>query len=107
MAISGCIVSDKDKARKADVADKITSSALLLDVRTPEEFATGHLEGAINISHDSIASNVAMIEQYKDKEILVYCRSGRRSAIAIESLKQLGFTALTDGGGYSDLVANR
>ncbi|WP_211183419.1 rhodanese-like domain-containing protein [Thalassotalea sp. Y01] len=68
---------------------------LLLDVRTAEEFQEGHIPGAVNISHTELAANLQKLESYKDKNIVVYCRSGRRAGIAIEELKQQGFKHLT------------
>jgi phage shock protein E len=63
---------------------------IILDVRTPEEFANGHIEGAINIDiNDNFVSEAATLE--KDKTYLVYCHSGRRSAEARDTMAQLGF----------------
>ncbi|TRX55893.1 rhodanese-like domain-containing protein [Thalassomonas sp. M1454] len=64
---------------------------LLLDVRTPEEFAAAHIPGAVNISHDELVSNLNNVFTYKDKNIVVYCRSGKRAGIAIDILKENGF----------------
>ena len=61
----------------------------LIDVRTPEEFASGHIEGAVNIPVDSLTQR--MSEVSKDKPIVVYCRSGNRSAQAALVLEMLGF----------------
>lgn len=67
---------------------------VVLDVRTPEEFAAGHVPGARNIPHDALAARVAELESVRDSDIVVYCRSGRRSQIAIETLTAKGFTRL-------------
>jgi rhodanese-related sulfurtransferase len=64
---------------------------VILDVRTPEEFAEGHVPGAINISHDELAARLAEIESARDAEVVVYCRSGRRAGIAEELLRAEGF----------------
>lgn len=68
------------------------SDLLLLDVRKPEEFAAGHVPGAINIPHDQLASRLAELPASRDKPVVVYCRSGRRSALAEDVLRQGGYT---------------
>ena len=74
-----------------------------LDVRTPAEFAAGHVKGAVLVPHDQVGARLAELEQYRDRDLVVYCLSGRRSAIAIDVLKSNGFTRLTNGGGFDDL----
>lgn len=66
----------------------IAQGGILLDVRTPAEFAGGHLDGALNIPVDALASRLG--ELPADKTIVVYCRSGRRSAIAADLLTDAG-----------------
>ncbi|MBK8026894.1 MAG: rhodanese-like domain-containing protein [Chloroflexi bacterium] len=75
----------------------------LLDVRTPEEFASGHLANAANISVETLADNLASVP--KDVPIVVYCRSGNRSAQAAQILAQNGYTAIYDLGGINDWQA--
>jgi len=70
------------------------SNVVILDVRTPQEFAQGHLHGAVNISHDKINDNLAMLQQYKNKQVVVHCRSGRRAVSAEETLKANGFNSV-------------
>jgi phage shock protein E len=65
---------------------------LVLDVRSPEEFAAGHVPGAVNIPYDQVASRLAEVP--KDKDLVLYCRSGRRVALAAEVLAQNGYTRL-------------
>jgi len=67
-------------------------SLLLLDVRTPEEFAAGHIPGAVNIPYDQVAGRLAEIP--KDDEVVLYCRSGRRAGLAAEVLAASGYTRL-------------
>jgi rhodanese-related sulfurtransferase len=62
---------------------------VILDVRTPSEFDDGHLEGAINISVDTLEGRLEELD--RDDEILVYCRTGNRSASAVEILKGADF----------------
>jgi rhodanese-related sulfurtransferase len=69
------------------------SAALyVLDVRTPEEFASGHVPGAVNIPYDQVASRLAEIP--KDKEVVLYCRSGRRAGLAASELENAGYKDL-------------
>lgn len=80
-------------------------TTLVIDVRTPAEYAAGHVAGAVNIPYDQIAQKIAVLPgASKDKAILVYCRSGRRSAIARQVLERQGFQKIIDGGGMTDLV---
>ena len=68
------------------------ASLFVLDVRAPEEYAAGHVPGAVNIPHDQVASRLAEVP--KDKDVVLYCRSGRRSALAGEVLAGSGYTRL-------------
>jgi len=85
----------------APAADPIAISAetVVIDVRTPEEFASGHLDGAVNIDVQSASFDKTVSELPTDGEYVVYCRSGTRSAAAIDRMEGLGFTKLTDAGG--------
>ncbi|MEY3465724.1 MAG: lipocalin family protein [Steroidobacteraceae bacterium] len=67
---------------------------VILDVRAPEEFAAGHLPGARNIPYDQIPNKINELKSMQHSEIVVYCRSGRRAAIAIETLLGAGFDQL-------------
>jgi rhodanese-related sulfurtransferase len=64
----------------------------VLDVRSPEEFVSGYVPGAVNIPHDQLASRLAEVP--KDKEIVLYCRSGRRAALAADVLAANGYSRL-------------
>jgi len=77
----------------------LSKGAVLIDVRTPSEFADGHLEGAINIDIQSAGFTDQISQLPTDGTYFVYCRSGNRSATAVRQMDQLGFTSLTDGGG--------
>lgn len=65
----------------------------VLDVRTPQEFAEGHVPGAVNITHDQLASRLAEVP--KDKDVVLYCRSGRRAAMAADVLQANGYERLS------------
>ena len=64
----------------------------VLDVRSPEEFVSGYVPGAVNIPHDQLASRLTEVP--KDKEIVLYCRSGRRAALAADVLAANGYSRL-------------
>ena len=68
------------------------ANLVVLDVRTPEEFAAGHVPGAKNIPHDQLPARLSELASAKDKDLVVYCRSGRRTAIALDTLAKNGFT---------------
>lgn len=69
-------------------------AGLILDVRNPQEYAQGHIPGAINIPHNQLGIRFAEIVSYKDKEIVLYCRSGGCAAIAANTLQAAGFNKL-------------
>ena len=75
----------------------------IVDVRTSEEYKEGHVKGAINIPYDEIKENV---ELDKEKTILVYCRSGRRSKVAYDQLTSLGYEVY-DLGAYDNITFDK
>ena len=75
---------------------------IILDVRTPEEFAERHIEGAILIPDYEIGEKAESILTDKEQLILVYCRSGRRSKNAANELATLGYTNIKEFGGIND-----
>ena len=86
-------------------AKKIMDSGeehIILDTREQNEFDEGHIPGAILIPYTEIESKAEEMLPDKDKLILVYCRSGRRSKIAAESLAKLGYTNVKEFGGIID-----
>ena len=80
----------------AEAVDLIKNkNAVIIDVRTPEEFAESHLPEANNFPVDTLSQNIETIKKLqRDKPLLVYCRSGKRSARAAEKLKNLGVNSL-------------
>lgn len=67
---------------------------LVVDVRSRAEFSAGHVPGAINLPHDSLTGSEPVLKEWKQKPVVVYCRSGRRSALAASILERQGFTQL-------------
>lgn len=81
----------------AAIQQNMVEGALLLDVRTPEEYAAGHAEGAINLPNEEIQAG-AVPEAGKDQKLYVYCRSGNRSNQATQKLTAAGYTNIADLG---------
>ena len=75
---------------------------IILDVRRPDEFAEGHIPGAINVANETIGTDEIPELPNKDQLIMVYCRSGRRSKEASEKLVKLGYTNIVEFGGILD-----
>lgn len=111
LLLTGCSVEKGEK----DVADyeMITAQQakeimdtqegyVILDTRTEEEYETGHIPGAIVISHEQIKEKAEQVLTDKDQLILVYCRSGRRSKLAAQDLVDLGYTNVKEFGGIID-----
>ncbi len=71
---------------------KSRNKFVLLDVRTQQEFNQGHIKGAININHSDIGKHLGLIP--KDKDIILYCRTGRRVAVAANALAKHGYENL-------------
>lgn len=87
-----------------ELLDQNDGNLVLLDVRTPEEFATGHIKGAVNISATApdFVSNIQELD--KTKKYIVYCRSGGRSQMAQMLMKQSGLEVLNCQFGMMHLV---
>jgi rhodanese-related sulfurtransferase len=87
---------------QVDVEAVIAASAddqpYLLDVRTPQEFASGHIPGAVNIPVDDLRSRLGELPH--DQKIAVYCQVGQRGYLATRILRQKGFSASNIGGGF-------
>lgn len=78
------------------------SGYVILDVRTEEEFSEGHIPGAILIPDYEVGEKAQEVLKEKDRMILVYCRSGRRSKLAADALAKLGYTNIKEFGGIID-----
>ena len=89
----------------AEEAKKLMDSeegCIILDVRTREEYDQGHIPGAILMPDTEMEAKAADLLPDKDQLILVYCRSGRRSKLAAQSLADLGYTNIREFGGILD-----
>lgn len=83
---------------------KVSHGALLVDVRKPDEFSAGHVDGAINIPHDQIMQAIKRYADKNDQEIVLYSDSGSRANKAKESLEEHGYSRVYNAGGYSSWV---
>jgi rhodanese-related sulfurtransferase len=109
MLLSSCVAPESSSSGYRQISMdaavnmmKDEENYIILDVRRPDEYAEGHIPGAINVPNEEIGS--AEISELPDKSqlILVYCRSGRRSKEAAEKLVKLGYTNIVEFGGILD-----
>ena len=108
LLLVGCAApAEETTYRQVNMDEAITmteegSGYIILDVRTPEEFAEKHIPGAINVANETIGTDEIPELPDKDQLILVYCRSGNRSKQASEKLVALGYTNIVEFGGIND-----
>ena len=108
LLLVGCAApAEETTYRQVNMDEAITmmeegSGYIILDVRTPEEFAEKHIPGAINVANETIGTDEIPELPDKDQLILVYCRSGNRSKQASEKLVALGYTNIVEVGGIND-----
>ena len=108
LLLAGCAAPVEEITyRQVNMDEAITmmeeeSGYIILDVRTPEEFAEKHIPGAINVANETIGTDEIPELPDKDQLILVYCRSGNRSKQASEKLVALGYTNIVEFGGIND-----
>ena len=86
----------------ASVEDKIKAGAVVVDVRSVDEFEDEHFPKALNIPVGELANRAAEIGP-KDKTVVLYCASGARSAMGAKILKSLGYQDVTNAGGIGDM----
>lgn len=84
---------------------KIAKGAKVIDVRTAEEFAAGHLTDATNIPYEQIVPALQQLGLAKDQPLLLYCRSGHRAGIAKAALEKAGYSDVYNAGGLQQLQA--
>ena len=83
-------------------AELIEQGAIVLDVRTKEEYASGHIKGSVNIPLDQLTTNLAQLKK-KDQAIITCCASGMRSSSAKRLLEAQGYTNVHNGGSWRNL----
>ena len=118
MMLSGCSPQEEDGVQpggtvmwkqvnmeEAMELMKTEENYIILDVRRADEFASGHIPGAVNLANEVIGEDDAAVEAVlpdKEQLILVYCRSGNRSKQASQKLADLGYTNVVEFGGIQD-----
>lgn len=91
---------------RADEAWKqLDNGAILIDVRTEGEYATKHLPNSINVPVNQISYYIQKLP--KDKNIVLYCRSGRRAGQVLDYMKRDGFTQVVNGGGLEEMLTSQ
>ena len=80
----------------------VAAGALLVDTRTSQEFAGGHLEGAVNIPYTDVESRIAEFGTDKNRTVVTYCKAGYRAGKAAEKLRELGWSNAFNAGGIGD-----
>ncbi len=95
---------DTGIAAPDDVAAQIADGAMVIDVRTPAEFATGHVADAVNIDLSSQDFESRLDALDKNAAYVVYCQSGNRSTQAVEQMVDMGFDGVVNGGGIGALA---
>ena len=121
IATVGCSSSDEASTDETVVGTTMTTQStdttaptdaasapvdnMVIDVRTPGEFAEGHLDGAVNLDLEGGVFEQQFSKLSKDGTYSIYCRSGRRSAVAVQMMKDAGYTFVIDLGGLEDAKA--
>lgn len=98
LVLAGC----SSDAGSSELSPENNTSTVVIDVRTPEEFAAGHVDGAINLNVEDPAFTTAAAALDPASTYLVYCRSGNRSAYAKQIMDEMGLTVL-DGGAFTNM----
>jgi len=110
VVLAACTAPDNDSKRGTgpksitaeELAEQIQLSRapLILDVRSEEEYAEGHIPGALNIPHDQLGDRLSEIDAAKSDEIVVHCRSGYRAGVAEKVLSEAGYSDVRDLDGH-------
>ncbi len=112
LLVIGCRKKHNETSRINSPASQIMSSfsdanepVLVIDVRTEKEYSSGHFKEAVNIPYTEIANKIQNYTADKNQKILLYCLSGSRSNTALNTLENLGYTNVTNIGGFEDAKA--
>ncbi len=110
--LNGC-VSDRTSLAEPSVpssvsgqqfVERVSEEDVVLDVRTPSEFAAGHLVGALNVDFRAAGFREQIGELDRDKTYYVYCRTGNRSGQTQRLMREMGFTSVINAGGFAGLA---
>ena len=103
IAVAGCGREPEVTSVNAAALSERLGSAdapVILDVRTREEYSSGHVPGAINVPYDQVADRVEEFAAFRDADVVVYCQSGKRASMAAADLKTAGFSRVLDLEGH-------
>lgn len=102
LAISGCASNKTEKISPKEAKSMMNEESIILDVRELDEYQSGHIPNAIQLSVNDIEAIAEQVLPDKQQVILIYCRSGNRSANAAKILTKLNYEQVYDFGGISD-----
>jgi rhodanese-related sulfurtransferase len=102
LLLAACAGSGSPSIEPAELAARIAggSAPFVLDVRSSDEFAAGHIPGAVNVPHTELAERLGSLGLASDTEIVVHCQSGRRAAVATDVLTDAGFVRVVELEGH-------
>lgn len=94
--LAGCAQAEWREVSAAELLQRQATGEqlLLVDVRSADEFAGGHVPGAINLPHGEVTGNEPALREWKQKPVVIYCQSGRRAGMAAKVLAAQGFTRI-------------
>lgn len=105
MLMTACSSSASHETQTAQQQQSQPKQAgIWIDVRTFDEYQSGHLQDSLNIPVEMIADKIADIEPNKNAPIHLYCRSGNRAEVARQTLINMGYTHVVNHGGYDELI---
>jgi phage shock protein E len=104
---SAPVVGSSSVKDPTNARELIAAGAVVLDVRSPDEYREGHLPTATNVPVDEVSTRLSEVDQLtrgdKNKPIVVYCAAGKRAAKAKQTLESAGYAHVVNGGGFDDL----
>ena len=109
LILSGCDKPSDTAANnlEAQAWTMIEQGALLVDVRTQQEYDQGALENSLHIPHDQVATKIVEFGNDKNRQIVLYCRSGNRAGKAEAILREMGYQNILNAGGYEAMIKHK
>jgi phage shock protein E len=104
MTLTSCTYSAEERWARSALVHKMDQGALIVDVRTPEEYRSGHIKGAVNVPHTEVRGRISEFGEDPARPIVVYCGKGGRAETARMVLEEEGFTNVWNLGNYSNLA---
>ncbi|HLP75737.1 MAG TPA: rhodanese-like domain-containing protein [Candidatus Paceibacterota bacterium] len=100
VAFAGLILTARAELSETEARERLKKGAVVVDVRTVEEFKAGHLNNVTNIPLDEVTARISQVVTNKGDVVLVHCRTGRRSGMAETKLRELGYTNVFNIGSF-------